>query len=397
MYSTPHGAAIGRQSAQRGQIEALAGACVSIPVLRVQIGPDNIDAAECISFRVKPNAPSRSLRPAHLLPLGGDHTRPAPTSKTAQLGAVFTARRYDVRAAVGTTHLRRELYVLVDATGSMGALLAPLKGKLGGLLHQSPFNRFALGYYRDERDGYNAGFTAVRTMDGKPWQVAHGLGRVVFDRGGDHDESALHALDAVARDADGAARWTPGSLRAVLWLGDAASHEPSCANGRKITRQTASQKLRDANVHVLAVDLARGKRGMNAPPVAYGCAKRSRRFASAGQALFIAKRTGGKMLAASPWSIGNVVRKALRKVPLHVVADASHCKRYLKVENVGVRGGLAVGDGKKTVRATILMTNKACAKRKGFSCVVRFLTGGALVGELPVDVSRVRGCWGWGK
>lgn len=385
LYSTPRGAAVGAQSAPSALRRALEGSCIAVPVARVLVGDENVDVSECVSFRVSPMAPTRKLRPAVPLPMAHAPSVEAPRVDESEGDDVRPGSQLDYSVALKTTHMRRELMVLVDATGSMRELLKPIlrgKGKaFEDILAQSVFSKFGLAEYRDELDGFRQGYKLIRKLGSTAPQVARSLFDINFNRGGDYEEAALHALHAVAEEP-----WTPGSLRAVLWLGDASSHEPSCAGGRVVTRKSAADALKKAHVRVIAVDLAKGERGLNAPPKGFGCnGTRKDIFAEWGQASYVATRSGGLMLNAFRTNVDRVVRDALQDVSLHVTVDASRCKGMLKVSKFDA----SLGDDAKV---SVVVTKKGCTRKQGFTCILSFRANGAVVAKLPVRIKRVIGC-----
>ncbi|MEA2600005.1 MAG: hypothetical protein QOF89_997 [Acidobacteriota bacterium] len=148
-----------------------------------------------------------------------------------------------------------DVYFLADNTGSMGPAIANVQAgattimnTLAGIV---PDIQFGVGNYRDFNDlaGFPPpalpAFQNQQSIIANPAAVAAAIGNWSAQEGADTPEAALYGLHKAAEPLVG---WRPGSMRFIVWFGDAPSHEPICkavwGGGFDITRATVIADLK---------------------------------------------------------------------------------------------------------------------------------------------------------
>ncbi|KAG1678756.1 hypothetical protein FOA52_012795 [Chlamydomonas sp. UWO 241] len=162
----------------------------------------------------------------------------------------------DQTLCVGVKKAPVDVMFLADTTGSMGGIIGAVNtaanSVMGSLLTSIPNLQVGIGAYRDTSDAYmykrfqpiqymNAG--TFSTNVGSAWSASGG---------GDWPEANLFALQQVATGtgASVSSNWRPGSIKIVVWFGDAPGHDPSgSATLASVTAAMASQGIK-----VIALD-----------------------------------------------------------------------------------------------------------------------------------------------
>src|SRR5947209_11151659 len=126
-----------------------------------------------------------------------------------------------------------DVYFLADNTGSMGPAIANVKAGASAILSTLagivPDIQFGVGNYHDFGDPSvfqnQLALTSVTSAPASQLPVLNAINGWSANFGGDTPESALHALHQVATGPIG---WRGGSMKFIVWFGDAPSHEPIC-------------------------------------------------------------------------------------------------------------------------------------------------------------------------
>lgn len=231
-----------------------------------------------------------------------------------------------------------QLYLLTDATGSMGGYIGQVQTFASTLtndiLAAIPGTEFAAGYYRDKDDDVlfaaQTNFGTVGNTTGvisaiKAWNA---------DGGGDITEGQFYALHEIATNP-GVASWEADKAHVLVWFGDAPAHDPMCASefpglSVNITEHSVTKELKTQKIIVVAISNPTG--GLNAAPSSgYGsCAAPG----TAGQASRITNATGGLYLTSTVAGIVDAIVTAVTAVvppPPITVTPVVTCDSNLRV------------------------------------------------------------------
>jgi len=220
-----------------------------------------------------------------------------------------------------------DVYFLADNTGSMTGAINSVKAgastimtTLAGIV---PDIQFGVGNYRDFKDSiFPATLPAFQNqlaITANQAAVSAAIGNWSAQEGGDTPEASLYGLHQVATGPTG---WRPGSMKFIVWFGDAPSHEPICApvwgGGFNITRATVITDLKSApfvtaiqpnGLAVLGISVNTGPGLDAASSGGYpGCPSTG----PAGQATAITTATGGSLtVGVNPSAVANAILNAL--------------------------------------------------------------------------------------
>lgn len=329
-----------------------------------------------------------------------------PASYTGELApgeSVQVTKTVDVPAAPA----QADVYFLADTTGSMGMTLSNIKTNLGAIIAdlrgQIADVWFGAGDYKDfpltsnpyafrngaslgPSDGLAGTTDAVDVMNF--WSA--GLG-------GDLPEAQLYALDRLADPGDPmGVNWRAGSMKVVVWVGDAPAHDAVCSSISglpfDITEASATQKLVDAGILVVAIDgRATFSPGLNANPATSnrdytGCLQNG----TAGQAQRITTATGGVFYeAVAPNQVAARIMASLDVLTYDVTANPIGCAplevTFAPAFHQEVPGGGQVQFA-ETITLPASVTPAHLPASGVINCSVDFLANGSSVGTQTISI-----------
>jgi len=218
-----------------------------------------------------------------------------------------------------------DVYFLADVTGSMGPMLGEVKATCSAILAAiggaGPDFAAGVGGYRDFPGDPATGFMPQQRITTTIADAQAAIDAWVAGGEGDAPEGQLFALDRIAADEGGEIGWRPGSVRVLVWFGDAPGHEPICRAltglPYDITTSSVAMALANASIKVVATSVGeRFEDLMNRDPrpdsFSYGsiCGDPG---GAAGQADIITSATGGQYSGRpqSPQNIANFIMSGL--------------------------------------------------------------------------------------
>ncbi|HSS78808.1 MAG TPA: vWA domain-containing protein [Thermoanaerobaculia bacterium] len=209
-----------------------------------------------------------------------------------------------------------DVYFLADNTGSMTGAINSVKAGASTILSTLslvPDIQFGVGNYRDFKDSILVptlpAFQNQLAINANQAAVTAAINGWTASEGGDTPEAALFALDQLASVGG----WRPGSLRFIVWFGDAPSHEPICASVWgglfSIDRLRVGNDLHSNGITVLAISVNSGPGLDAASSGGYpGCPSTG----PAGQATAITTATSGSLtVGVNPGAVANAILNAL--------------------------------------------------------------------------------------
>lgn len=204
---------------------------------------------------------------------------------------------------------KADIYILADATGSMGPVLDSVKSNIASIaatLFSIPGAdlRIGVGSYRDLVSATYA-FDHELSMTTDQAQIVAAVSTFVAGSGGDDAEAAFFALQKLATDPAATFGWRPDTKRIVVWFGDAPSHDPICTQltglSNAITESSVIAALQATDTTVIGISTPTGlPAALNDDPLGNGTVN-SQDYQAAcgilggapGQATRIAAATGG--------------------------------------------------------------------------------------------------------
>lgn len=202
------------------------------------------------------------------VPALADTISPAAVSGSLAVGASATVTKTVTITAGTPTSTLADVFFLADTTGSMYGAISSVAASASAILAGTAglgSVAWGVGAYRDVGDAYVYELNQAITTNQAAVQT--GINAWSAGGGGDYMEADLYALHQVATSS--ATGWRTGSARILVWMGDAAGHDPSLG----VTEAQATADLQAAGIRTLAVDVGT--------------------LNSAGQAQRIATATGG--------------------------------------------------------------------------------------------------------
>lgn len=266
----------------------------------------------------------------------------APSAAAIELPKEMLAKRVTINPRVNDIHLSEcgfretitvtipaqpigekvDVYFLADNTGSMGPAIASVKAGasaiLSTLLGMGLDIQFGAGNYKDFTDP--VAFENQQAITANQVAVTNAINAWSAPAlaGGDIPEAGLFALHQVKNVAG----WRPGSVKFIVWFGDAPSHEPICeavwGGVGNITRATVIADLTSVTtphqpngIAVLAISVNSGPGLDAASSGGYpGCPSTG----PVGQATAITTATGGSLtLGVDGGAVANAILNALLK------------------------------------------------------------------------------------
>lgn len=287
--------------------------------------------------------------------------------------------------------------MLLDTTGGMindiRALARQMASLISGLKLRSTDLALGLGEFKDESDIPGDGFRNIVPVNIQTESTLKATQELTVGKGRDLPEAGLVALYKVATDAS--IRWRKDSRKIVIFYSDSPQHEPTCVNGKLITRADVIKKLNVKGIAVISMSL---QSGMDRPTYGYRCDGRANpRLRSPGnQAKEISEKTEGvhtRIRATVPR--GNEVEKkilgAVDDLGLVLDVKTSTCGAGVDVEYTPpfprvVKLGTTV-----TFRSKIKINPTFCVFFKR-ECKTTFAISGSSVAEQSIASLNVKGC-----
>lgn len=221
-----------------------------------------------------------------------------------------------------------DVYFLADTTGSMRLATGKLREGIVELIQDLgslPLDiKYGVGEYKDFPD-HPYGWKHLQDPTDESHPVKAALAALIFTPGRDTPEAQFLALDQLAEPPGGPIGWRQGSKRFVVWIGDAAGHDPICSavSGLEydITEESVIAKLVKEEIKVIAVSANTNPRaplGLDGDPIpkrsAYGkkCGPPGGR---PGQGTRIGQATGGSCnVGVRPEDLTSTILQELRDV-----------------------------------------------------------------------------------
>lgn len=293
-------------------------------------------------------------------------------------------------AAAGGTP-KEDLYLLSDATGSMGSAIRSAQTKFRDVVAKrraaSGDVAFGVGFYRDEgTSGLDSGFRNLQSITTDETAVQSAISELRPSGGGDRDEANLVALYKVA--TLGSIGWREGARRILVYFGDNPGHEPTCVGGLELTRANVITALKAKEITVVAASF--GSRGLDATPTRFGCTSGS---AGSGQASAITSSSGGALVSSSDQSkLVEQIESTVGGLSLTYMADTSECNGKVSVSYSPVFP-FSLGPGaSRVVTQTVTIEPGICETGGSFTCKIKYTASGGDLPTTTVKVTRVSGC-----
>jgi type II secretory pathway pseudopilin PulG len=170
--------------------------------------------------------------------------------------------------------VKPDIYFLSDTTGSTEPVLANMRTNAAAILTEvdavASDPRYGAGQYRDFADAWayrNDVSITVPDDRGAAAKAAINAWETEQHRGGDTPEANLYALHELLSNAN----FRAGSMRIVVWFGDAPGHDAVCAGisgePADVTEASVTRELVAAKVTVIAVSTTTGpEQGLDDDP-----------------------------------------------------------------------------------------------------------------------------------
>lgn len=295
---------------------------------------------------------------------------------------------FDDDATKATTKL--DVYLLVDATASMGAVIISIQNSFNRVLRtvSSKFDAaFGVGIFRDERE-LTSGFESFQHITKDLPAVLGGIGMLEASGGLDASEANLVALHKVATNLTGI-RWREGSRRIIIYVADNPGHEPTCRNGKVWhNRGSVLNNLKSNNISVVAVSYPLA--ALDRKPSAFECAS-SVTVAGPGQASFLSEGSGGILIGGNGAVFNaNKVASVIGTLSSKVTVARNSCS---KVADVGFQPNLPVVLTKGQVLSVLIGVNKSiCGLKFPYNCEIEFQKSGISVPPFRVTINKPVDC-----
>lgn len=291
-----------------------------------------------------------------------------------------------IRNSSGST--KEDLYLLSDATGSMGDAIDDVRNNFQKLVDArsaaSDDVAFGVGFYRDEDD---TPFENLQKITSDVDKVKTGIEKLVAAGGGDVEEANLYALYVVATsDSIG---WRQNSRRILVYFGDSPGHEPTCVDGLRLTRASVVKALNKESITVVGTDFG----ALDGATNSYGCSGSS--DTEDGQASAITSGTGGALVMAEDQA--DLIEKivgGVEKLEQELAADVSDCEsKGVKVEFEPALPVMVKSGSKIEIKETVSLSKKVCSTVGPIQCKVKFTLSSAETGTQTINTSvDVDGC-----
>lgn len=285
-----------------------------------------------------------------------------------------------------------DIYILADTTGSMGdAILTARKNAkaLTKVFGDREGVAVGVGQYRDESE-FSGGFKHQQSLSENTSLAVNQIKTWSVGGGGDRDEANLVALYKIATQEE--IGWRNGSRKFVVYFGDHPGHEPSCLDGKSVTRDVVADAMNAKGITVVAANF----NNLDAEPRSFpksGCNRV--KSSSSGQATFITSETGGAVVSSSNQTLlTGVITKALSMVKRTYDVDTSDCKHKLRsVHTPPLPITLEPEEKTSVINAVSLKKRNLCRAGGAFECRYTYTESGvAIKGGVGLEFVHVKGC-----
>lgn len=325
--------------------------------------------------------------PVIVFPVSADPTG------TIDFGVVPVTANFVVKKCLKIPPVPEDIYLLTDATGSMGGLISIVKANLNNIITTRKASvddlRFGVGIYRDELELSN-GFQNLLSLSKDFAAVQSKVNSITATGGNDRDEAGLAALYKIA--TDGSFGWRSNAQKVVVLFGDEPQHEPTCVHGKVITRSDVIDALLAKDISVVTIDV----RNLNAKPRnSFTCAntKPVETATPGNQMIDISSFTRGESRkTTSLAAVIATLNDALDNLKLQFFIDITNCSAAYDITfNILVPKAVMRGD---TVcfDQRIKYTPDACKASVSKRCDVKFTASGPLLGTQTLDTQALQGC-----
>lgn len=285
---------------------------------------------------------------------------------------------------LSTSPIKTDLYLLIDATGSMTSIPIIKRNflSIANVFAADPDSAFGVGIYRDESE-LSGGFKNLQSISTSLDGARQAL-KIIGPTGGrDGPEANLVALYNIATSSDIA--WRKDSRKLILMFGDQVGHEPTCYDDVKLNRSIVIPALVDKGITVVAVDTGTS---LDDETSHFGCGNGT---APSGQTSAITKATGGKFVR-SPGDamVIQVAVRALSSLTKQLKIVANTCITHFSFTSRPKLPAVLPSDD-ATVDLLITPRKSLCSD-DGFRCVITFGESGTLLQPVNLRFRDVRGC-----
>ncbi|KAI0560155.1 von Willebrand factor A-like protein [Gracilaria domingensis] len=286
--------------------------------------------------------------------------------------------------------LRTDLYLLSDATGSVSAAIGEIRTRFTEIvdLFEGETNaQFGIGFFRDEEDeGLDNGFSNLQGITSDRSAVTNAIQSLNAIDGGDADEANLVALHKVATDP--AIGWRESTRRILVYFGDFPGHEPTCVEGKTLTRESVINDLQELNITVIAASF--GLPGLDGTPDSFGCSSGS---AGPGQGTAISSATGGILVPNTQQTeLIEAIERAGRGLSRTFDLDSSDCDGMLTTSTDPSLPITLGPDESQVLDQIVQIQAGVCAGGNTFECVLDYTESGASLPPTTVKLVNIQGC-----
>lgn len=301
---------------------------------------------------------------------------------------------YKFKVNLSALPLDTDFYLLSDATGSMGGAISNVRSQFGVLVDffksnsKNPF--FGVGYYRDEKErGMTNGFENSQAITSDVKKVKQAISTLRATGGGDGDEANLVALYKVATTKS--IGWRSNSRRILVYFGDWPGHEPTCFDGKTITRKEVIEALKEAKITVIAVSFP--PPGLDRVPTALSrCVATG--SAGSNQATDITKSTlnGAITTSRDQSKLITTITDAIKNIDREFDVDTSDCDGNVATESTPTLPAMLSVGSHFTIEQKVQILFGACSPSKKFTCKLKYSESGADLGAVDFTALSIEGC-----
>lgn len=296
---------------------------------------------------------------------------------------------YTVNLDFRASPVKTDVYLLIDATGSMGSLIMAIQeefSRLAAGVRATSDAAFGVGIFRDERELTN-GFENLQSLTSSVREAQGALQNISARGGQDAEEANLVALYEVATAES--IGWREASRRIVIYVADEPGHEPTClSDGLKLTRGKVVRALNDAAISVIAMSYPPGALDRATKQLACGTDVAD---AGEGQGTELAEKTGGFYLGGVEDVFDvNLILSSIRKLTKRVTVDSNTCDKYVKTEYEPGLPAVLASNVRLQIKFTILASS--CELTEAYQCEIAFRESDVVLKPLPVTLEKPQNC-----
>lgn len=289
----------------------------------------------------------------------------------------ITKSSIDFRLDLNTPPVNGDYYFLVNARLAITNFLPSIQQSINDFINSvngSSTVRFGVGIYRNE-DMLDMGFKGLLSLTNNHEQVQTVVNAITLANARGGSDANLQALNEAAKQD-----FRADTKKIIFMFGDTAGHEPSMVgSGMALTRHTVAKTLKDSGIVFVGINYRNP--GLNGPTFSFGVSPPV--DTEGGQADFIAKETGGRVLWRS-----NTVFQAFWKVKANVDRmyniEEGDCAPFITIVAGGSTFPVTVAKGKTAAlaRLTLMLKSGFCTP---FSCKLNATENGVDVESLMLQ------------